>query len=73
MARLTYVETLLDQALRPAILNRQYRLVIITGNPGDGKTAFIKNLETEVVRQGGRVDQTSDNAGPRSNIACGSL
>ena len=62
VARLTYVETLLDQALRPAILDGQYRLVIITGNAGDGKTAFIKNLETEVVRQGGRVDQTSDNA-----------
>ncbi len=62
VAGLTYVETLLDQRLRPAILDGQYRLVIITGNAGDGKTAFIKNLEAEVRRQGGRVEQISDNA-----------
>ena len=44
----TYVHTRLDRALQPAILDGQYRLVIITGNAGDGKTAFIQNLENEV-------------------------
>lgn len=44
-ARLTYVDTRLDRILRPAILDGRYRLVIITGNAGDGKTAFIQNLQ----------------------------
>lgn len=30
-----------------AILKGKYRLVIITGNAGDGKTAFIKRIEKE--------------------------
>lgn len=43
--RLTYSETKLDNELIPAILDGNFRLVIITGNAGDGKTAFIKNIE----------------------------
>ncbi len=62
VARLTYIETRLDRLLRPAILDGQYRLVIITGNAGDGKTAFIKNLEAEVVRQGAHVEQVTANS-----------
>jgi len=62
VAKLTYVDTLLDTALRPAILDGQYQLVIITGNAGDGKTAFVKNLENEVVRQGGEVEAIGANA-----------
>lgn len=42
---LTYVPTKLDTALRPDILALKYRLVIITGNAGDGKTAFIRQVE----------------------------
>lgn len=41
----TYVETKLDLSLLPAILDGNYKLVIITGNAGDGKTAFIKKIE----------------------------
>jgi serine/threonine protein kinase len=41
----TYVETKLDLSLLPAILDGNFRLVIITGNAGDGKTAFIKKIE----------------------------
>ena len=48
VARLTYVETRLDRMLKPSVLDGQYRLVIITGNAGDGKTAFIQNLESAV-------------------------
>jgi serine/threonine protein kinase len=62
VARLTYVETRLDRYLRPAILDGQYRMVIITGNAGDGKTAFIQNLEAEVARQGGKVDHPTPNS-----------
>lgn len=61
VARLTYVETRLDRYLRPAILDGQYRLVIITGNAGDGKTAFIQNLEAEVAKVG-RVDHPTPNS-----------
>lgn len=62
IARLTYVDTRLDRLLGPAVLDGQYRLVIITGNAGDGKTAFIKTLEAEVARQGAHVEQTSPNS-----------
>lgn len=45
--RLTYTKTKLDTNLIPAILDGQYKLVIITGNAGDGKTAFIKRIEED--------------------------
>lgn len=41
----TYTETFLDKKLIPAILDGSFKLVIITGNAGDGKTALIKNIE----------------------------
>lgn len=47
-ARVTYVPTRLDTALKPAILSGDHPLVIITGNAGDGKTAFIQKLEEEI-------------------------
>jgi hypothetical protein len=40
----TYVETKLDHSLIPRILQSQMRLVILTGNAGDGKTAFIQHI-----------------------------
>lgn len=42
---LTYTRTKLDLKLQPDILDLKYRLVIITGNAGDGKTAFIRQIE----------------------------
>lgn len=41
----TYVETALDRELEPAVLRGEFRLVLITGNAGDGKTAFLQRLE----------------------------
>ncbi len=41
----TYVETALDRQLEPAVLRGEFRLVLITGNAGDGKTAFLQRLE----------------------------
>lgn len=43
---LTYTKTKLDTELLKAIADGKYRLVIITGNAGDGKTAFIKQIES---------------------------
>jgi serine/threonine protein kinase len=41
----TYVETELDRALLPSVLSGEFSLVIISGNAGDGKTAFLQKLE----------------------------
>ncbi|KAA2238817.1 protein kinase [Chitinophaga agrisoli] len=43
--KLTYTASKLDKKLLPDILAGKYKLVIITGNAGDGKTAFIKRIE----------------------------
>lgn len=45
IARLTYVDTKLDTTLAPAIGSGNYRLVLVTGNAGDGKTAFLQQVE----------------------------
>jgi serine/threonine protein kinase len=55
MGRAIYVDTALDMALQPATLAGQFRLVLISGNAGDGKTAFIKQVEAEVQRRGANV------------------
>lgn len=49
-ARVTYVATKLDKELKPTILGGAHSLVVITGNAGDGKTAFIQKLEEEVKK-----------------------
>lgn len=53
----TYVSTKLDTVLRPAILNGEFRLVIISGNAGDGKTAFIQKLENTIESKGGQINR----------------
>ncbi len=65
VARATYVPTLLDQRLQPAILEGEYRLVIITGNAGDGKTAFIQNLEAQVRAAGQPFELLPNSNGSR--------
>lgn len=41
----TYTKTKLDYKLLKDIADLKYKLVIITGNAGDGKTAFLKQVE----------------------------
>lgn len=41
----TYVETALDRNLLPSVLSGEFSLVVISGNAGDGKTAFLQKLE----------------------------
>ena len=48
LGRLTYVPTLLDENLIPEVIAGKFKLVLITGNAGDGKTAFLQQLEMEV-------------------------
>lgn len=52
----TYVDTLLDKQLRPAILRGDFQLVIISGNAGDGKTAFIQQMANAAEQQGAVID-----------------
>ncbi|MET7796702.1 methylation-associated defense system protein kinase MAD6 [Streptomyces decoyicus] len=56
-----YVETALDTRLRPDVLNGLHRLVVITGNAGDGKTAFLEHLADEARRRGAHFGE------PRTN------
>jgi serine/threonine protein kinase len=51
-AKLIYVDTALDTQLAPAVLAGELKLVLITGNAGDGKTAFLQQLEAEAERRG---------------------
>jgi serine/threonine protein kinase len=55
IARLTYVRTGLDEKLAPAITTGCYRLVIVTGNAGDGKTAFLQQVEALFEQNGATV------------------
>ncbi|MDB5776781.1 MAG: hypothetical protein JWP38_2914 [Herbaspirillum sp.] len=52
ISRRTYVPTKLDRELLGAVLAGSLRLVILTGNAGDGKTAFIQKLEEQAESRG---------------------
>lgn len=51
-ARDTYICTLLDRQLLPDIVAGRRQLVFLTGNPGDGKTAFLEKVRDELKRLG---------------------
>lgn len=55
IARLTYVRTGLDEKLAPTITTGRYRLVIVTGNAGDGKTAFLQQVEALFEQNGAKI------------------
>jgi hypothetical protein len=57
----TYVETRLDRNLIPRLLAAETKLVILTGNAGDGKTAFIKNVEHRFTEQGATFTKETEN------------
>ena len=58
-----YVATALDTCLVDDVLAGKYRLVVITGNAGDGKTAFLEQLIASAVDRGAQP------AEPRANGA----
>lgn len=57
----TYVETALDSELLPSVLAGEFSLVIITGNAGDGKTAFLQRLESKALDAGAQIDRSLPN------------
>src|SRR5207244_411116 len=56
-----YVQTALDERLTPDVLSGAYRLVIITGNAGDGKTAFLDRLLKDAAARGPHRPVRRDN------------
>jgi serine/threonine protein kinase len=51
--RETYVPTSLDEELLPAIITRRPHAVFLSGNPGDGKTAFLEQVRQWLEHHGG--------------------
>jgi serine/threonine protein kinase len=62
-SRWAYVETVIDRQLYPDILGGKHALVIITGNAGDGKTAFIQVLEQRLEAEGAKVVRRAEGNG----------
>lgn len=56
-SRWAYVDTRIDRDLYLRIVSGDLRLVIITGNAGDGKTAFIQMVETRLQRDEGAASE----------------
>ena len=61
MGEQLYVETALDRDLVPAVFAGEFRLIIITGNAGDGKTAFLQKLEMHARNEKAVVDDSLPN------------
>lgn len=61
IAEQTWVATALERTLLPEVALGRHRLVVITGNAGDGKTAFVQRLES--MADGGRVERPHPNQG----------
>jgi len=57
----TYVDTKLDLKLTPRINSPETRLVVLTGNAGDGKTAYIQRLESLAKERGATFTEQTDN------------
>lgn len=68
MGRMIYVQTALDRALQPATLAGEFKLVLISGNAGDGKTAFIQQVEDEARKQQATVTPYGTGNGTRFEL-----
>ncbi len=62
VGKATYVTTYLDEKLKPALLKGEFRLVIISGNAGDGKTAFIQQFEAFAESKGAQIQRGTNGA-----------
>jgi hypothetical protein len=57
----TYVQTKLDEKLTSAIFDPKTKLLILSGNAGDGKTAYIQRVEAEAKTNGASMTFQNDN------------
>lgn len=62
VGKATYVPTYLDEKLLPVLLKGEFRLVIISGNAGDGKTAFIQQFEAVAESKGAQMQRGANGA-----------
>lgn len=62
VGKATYVPTYLDEKLKPALLKGEFKLVIISGNAGDGKTAFIQQVESFAESKGAQIQRGANGA-----------
>jgi hypothetical protein len=62
IGKATYVPTFLDAKLQPALFKGEFKLVIISGNAGDGKTAFIQQFEAVAERKGAKIKHGANGA-----------
>ncbi len=67
--RKTYVQTALDRQLLPAIFAHRPAAVFLTGNPGDGKTAFLEQVQQELRHNHALPRDNSDASGWEWNDA----
>ena len=58
LARRTYIPTRLDRNLLDPILKGDFHLVVLSGNAGDGKTAFIQQVEARAAELGATFTET---------------
>lgn len=57
----TYIPTRLDTALKDDVLQGKKKLVVLTGNAGDGKTAFIQLIEESAKKNEASFKTKTDN------------
>lgn len=58
-ANATYAPSRLDEALVPKLLNGEHTLVVISGNPGDGKTTFLEAVRAKLMDSGAKTEEHS--------------
>lgn len=66
-AKDTYVPTRLDTALLPRVIAGELDIVLLSGNPGDGKTSVLVQLGDELRARGATVEH-EDEAGWRLRL-----
>ena len=59
-AKQTYVPTMLDTELLPRVLGGDLDVVLLSGNPGDGKTSVLVKLGDQLKERGATVHHEDD-------------
>jgi hypothetical protein len=60
---LTYLETGLETKLLPEILSGKKKVILLTGNPGGGKTSFLYTVMERLLANGGELVTVANSHG----------
>ncbi len=60
---LTYIETGLETKLLPKIISGEKRVILLTGNPGGGKTSFLYTVKDRLLEKGGKLETEKNEYG----------